>query len=233
MSAFDCAELNRGHDPAANQQVKTFSRRQGCGHKTRFVTAAHVGPPNTAGADSPARHRGYRPPGQAPTWQQADRIRRMNFSALHRIDLGLKAHPTGIVLDDPSARRNVRMRRIRWLLSLGAFVLSIQFAMASEPCASCGDGNCRTKCRPAPAYALAPGCCEVRRHCFDNAWDGYCEERAHWDTFWCKVGTGALYPCTPCRTHDGRGVALEVRLRPAAAACGCHNCNASPPVAGR
>ena len=73
----------------------------------------------------------------------------------------------------------------------------------------------------APAYALAPGCCEPRRHCFDNAWDGYCQERARWDTFWCKLGTGALYPCTPCPTHDGRGVALEVQLRPAAAACGC------------
>ena len=80
---------------------------------------------------------------------------------------------------------------------------------------------CKSRAVPSRAYALAPGCCEARRHCFDNAWDGYCQERARWDTFWCKLGTGALYPCTPCGTCDGRGVALEVRLRPAAAACGC------------
>jgi hypothetical protein len=83
---------------------------------------------------------------------------------------------------------------------------------------TCSHPKC---CHCASAYDLAPGCCEARRHCFDNAWDGYCERRAHWDTVWCKVGTGALYPCTPCPTYDGRGVAFEVQLRPAAAACGC------------
>ena len=108
-----------------------------------------------------------------------------------------------------------------------------QAAAAGEPCqtgAPCvqtgagpaaGSFFCEMKCPLAPAYNLAPGCCEPRRHCFDNAWDGYCQQRACWDTFWCKVGTGALYPCTPCATRDGRGVALEVQLRPSAAACAC------------
>jgi len=107
------------------------------------------------------------------------------------------------------------MRRMTWVLALGACALLVHQAAADEPC------DCHAKCHAAPAYALAPGCCEPRRHCFDNAWDGYCQERARWDTFWCKVGTGALYPCTPCPTHDGRGVAMEVQLRPAAAACNC------------
>jgi hypothetical protein len=107
--------------------------------------------------------------------------------------------------------------------------------LPSQPaanCTQCYNGNsagifctCRHSCcHSAPIYNLAPGCCEQRRHCFDNAWDGYCDRRAHWDTVWCKVGTGALYPCSTCRTYDGRGVALEAPLQPGAAACGyCQN----------
>ncbi len=118
------------------------------------------------------------------------------------------------------------MRQISWMFSLGAAALMAGAAAgAEEPCmqpataaAPC-NCPCHMKCHPAPAYNLAPGCCEPRRHCFDNAWDGYCEQRARWDTFWCKVGTGALFPCRPCSTYDGRGVALEVQLRPSAAAC--------------
>jgi len=119
---------------------------------------------------------------------------------------------------------------MRWIFSLGAFLLLAQGAVADQPCDCPSQANCpcQGKCHAARAYALAPGCCEARRHCFDNAWDGYCQERARWDTWWCKVGTGAIYPCTPCPTYDGRGVALEVRLRPAAAACGCQQHGAAP-----
>jgi hypothetical protein len=121
------------------------------------------------------------------------------------------------------------MRRIFWMFSLGVSMLLAQAAAAEEPCSQPATVAvpcicpCQMKCHPAPAYNLAPGCCEPRRHCFDNAWDGYCEQRARWNTFWCKVGTGALYHCTPYPTYDGRGVALEVQLRPAAAACACQN----------
>ena len=120
------------------------------------------------------------------------------------------------------------MRRTFWsyLVGGGRDCMADAAAGAEEPCMQAGDGRrpmqlpvCQMKCHPAPAYNLAPGCCEPRRHCFDNAWDGYCEQRARWDTFWCKVGTGALFPCRPCSTYDGRGVALEVQLRPSAAAC--------------
>jgi hypothetical protein len=137
------------------------------------------------------------------------------------------------------------MRRTCLILALTACAMLARTATAGEPfkgtspqlpeppsigpcaspgCSQAGIGpNCACQCRSQamPAYSLTPGCCESRRHCFDNAWDGYCQERARHDTFWCKFGTGALYPCTPCATHDGRGVALEVQLRPAAAACGC------------
>jgi hypothetical protein len=84
-------------------------------------------------------------------------------------------------------------------------------------CTCCNHCGCHSE----SIYNLAPGCCEPRRHCFDNAWAGYCERRAHWDTVWCKVGTGALYSCSPCPTFDGRGVALEAPLQPGATACGC------------
>ena len=78
--------------------------------------------------------------------------------------------------------------------------------------------------RNADAVApLTPGCCEPRHACCNNAWDGYCQEKAYWQNFWCKVGTGAFYPTTPCGTHNDCGVALEVQLRHSAAACGCCN----------
>jgi hypothetical protein len=125
------------------------------------------------------------------------------------------------------------MPRIGWTVLLGVTLVWARFATAGEPLPPAGDCRCGVKCHAEPAYCLSPGCGESRRHCFDNAWDGYCGQRACWDTFWCKVGTGALYPCTPCPTHDGRGVALEVRLRPSAAACGQQGCGATIPAAQR
>ena len=140
-----------------------------------------------------------------------------------------------------SLNRSNGMQRICWIFSLGASLLLVHQAAAVEPaaaavepvvaascpCQTCTqtvpysacNSPCHCNCHGAPAYNLAPGCCEPRRHCFDNAWDGYCQERAKWDTVWCKVGTGALYPCTPPSCYDGRGAALEVQLRPSAAAC--------------
>ena len=114
---------------------------------------------------------------------------------------------------------------------MGALTVWAQLAAAGEPLSPGGDCPCRAKCRAAPIYSLSPGCCEPHRHCFDNAWDGYCQERARWDTFWCKLGTGASYPCTPRATCGGCGAALEVRLRGAAAACGCQSSDTAVPVA--
>ena len=65
---------------------------------------------------------------------------------------------------------------------------------------TCSHPRC---CQCESAYSLAPGCCEARNHCYDNAWDGYCERKAHWDTLRCRFGTGALYSCTAsCPTYD-------------------------------
>ncbi len=114
------------------------------------------------------------------------------------------------------------MPRMRRILSLGALLVWAQTAAAGEPPTSTSGCPCRAQCHPVAAYSLSPGCCEPRRHCCDNAWDGYCQERARWDAFWCKVGTGAFLPsCTPCAAYDVRGAAFEFRLRPGAAACGC------------
>jgi hypothetical protein len=125
------------------------------------------------------------------------------------------------------------MPRMCWTVLLGTLLVWSQLAAGGEPLSPACDCPCQVKGRAEPAYALAPGCCEARRHCCDNAWDGYCAEKARWDTFWCKLGTGALYPCTPGGTCDGRGVALEVRLRPAAAACGCQGPAAIPAPAAQ
>jgi hypothetical protein len=45
-------------------------------------------------------------------------------------------------------------------------------------CAGCG-GYSAPACA-APAYGLAPGCCELPPSCCDHVWDGYCQERARW-----------------------------------------------------
>lgn len=114
------------------------------------------------------------------------------------------------------------MPRMRWILSWGAFLLWAQTVMAGAPLYPGPDCPCQPKCRALPTYSLSPGCCDSHRHCFDNAWDGYCQERARWDTFWCKLGTGAfLCPCTPCATYGVRAAGREVCVPPAAAACGC------------
>ena len=123
------------------------------------------------------------------------------------------------------------MPRMRWTVLLGVLWISAQLAAAGEPTPPAGDCPCRAKCCALPAYALSPGCCEAHRHCFDNAWDGYCEERARWDTFWSKVGTGAFCPHTPCAIRDRRGMLIETRLRPAAAGCDCQGCGMAIPAA--
>jgi hypothetical protein len=111
------------------------------------------------------------------------------------------------------------MPRMCWSVLLGTLLVWSQLAVGSEPLSPAGDCPCQLKGRIEPACGLSPGCCEARRHCFDNAWDGYCAERARWDAVLCKLGTGALC-CTPCATRDCRGGAFGVRLGSAPAPCG-------------
>jgi hypothetical protein len=61
----------------------------------------------------------------------------------------------------------------------GPGIPAVQRGLDAEPC-----------CGPI-GYCLGPGCCEYRRHCCDNAWAGYCEEKARSEAFWANF-------CNPC-----------------------------------
>ena len=64
-----------------------------------------------------------------------------------------------------------------------------------------GNGQYEALCAPAcassPGYNLTPGCCQCQPHCCDNAWEGYCQNKARWQSFWQLVGTGA-FKCRRC-----------------------------------
>ena len=56
-------------------------------------------------------------------------------------------------------------------------------------CAGCGDYGCYSApACAAPAYGLAPGCCEFPPSCCQHVWDGYCQERAMWLSRCCGAG---------------------------------------------
>ncbi len=117
------------------------------------------------------------------------------------------------------------MPRMRWTVLLGVLLACAQWATADELMPIGGDCPCRAKTAAAGVCCLAPGCCEARRHCFDNAWDGYCQERTRWDTFCHNLGTGAYLPCEPCSTCGWRSAARTARVCPASSECGCQGSN--------
>jgi hypothetical protein len=61
----------------------------------------------------------------------------------------------------------------------------------SGSCASCerSSGYGASACAGPAGYNLAPGCCECPPSACDNAWAGYCQEKARWQAFWTRVGT--------------------------------------------
>ena len=61
----------------------------------------------------------------------------------------------------------------------------------SGGCASCerSSGYGAPACAGPAGYNLAPGCCECPPSACDNAWAGYCQEKARWQAFWARVGT--------------------------------------------
>lgn len=73
------------------------------------------------------------------------------------------------------------MRWSCWILALLAAA-----GLTNTPSASSGAGPA---C--ASSFNLVPGCCECPPSCCDNAWVGYCEEKARWQGFWTRMGTGA------------------------------------------
>jgi len=99
------------------------------------------------------------------------------------------------------------MPRTSWIALLGVFFAWSQWVAAADPLSPPSGCPCQAKCCAGPPYSFSPGCCEAHRHCCDNAWDGYCQERAYWDAIWYKVGTRPSCSCAnfsdplqiPCR----------------------------------
>jgi hypothetical protein len=68
---------------------------------------------------------------------------------------------------------------------------------------------CGEPCFSPPGCSTAQGCCDCPPSACDNAWDGYCEEKAKWQAFFAKVGApkpkcyygnrGCGYCATPMR----------------------------------
>ena len=75
------------------------------------------------------------------------------------------------------------MPRMCWIVLLGTMLLGSQLAAGGEPLLPASTCPCQVKAVPSRAAPVSPGCCEERRHCFDNAWDGYCQERARGTPF--------------------------------------------------
>ncbi|MGA2798916.1 MAG: hypothetical protein ABSE63_15160 [Thermoguttaceae bacterium] len=95
------------------------------------------------------------------------------------------------------------MRWLGWATAV-SFLLLVNSAITYAGCASCGGsdmGSYRSyrgsACYSPPGYCLAPGCCECPPSACDNAWDGYCEEKAKWQAFFTRVGTPRVY-CHGC-----------------------------------
>ena len=95
---------------------------------------------------------------------------------------------------------------MRWLgrASAVSLLLLVNSALTYAGCASCGGndmGGYRSYRGPAgfspPGYCLAPGCCECPPSACDNAWDGYCQEKAKWQAFFARVGTPRAH-CNGC-----------------------------------
>jgi len=92
------------------------------------------------------------------------------------------------------------MRSIGWVLAmviigLGWLEPAAALEMAWGTCGSCaggasceGVGFAAPPCA-APCYGGTPGCCRCAPSPCDNAWDGYCEERAFWRAIWHAAGT--------------------------------------------
>jgi hypothetical protein len=124
------------------------------------------------------------------------------------------------------------MRCLGWASAL-SFLLLIQAPIANAGCASCGGndgGSYRNYRGPAcfspPGYSLSPGCCECPPSACDNAWDGYCEQKAKWQAFFAQVGTPrvhcnrypAMVPVETCSDNSASQPTSEPQPTPAAKA---------------
>ena len=100
------------------------------------------------------------------------------------------------------------MRWIRWVF-VPLAVCALISAVTGFNYTSVEGGTCAS-CRPcygygapacaAPYFGWQPGCCELPPSPCDNAWAGYCQEKARCKAFWHRLGTGGR---TCCSTQSG------------------------------
>jgi hypothetical protein len=124
------------------------------------------------------------------------------------------------------------MRWLGWATAV-SFLLLVNSAITYAGCASCGGsdmGSYRSyrgsACYSPPGYCLAPGCCECPPSACDNAWDGYCQEKAKWQAYFTQVGTPrpyhhgcpAMVPAETCNNSPTSQPSQEPQPTPAAKA---------------
>jgi hypothetical protein len=90
------------------------------------------------------------------------------------------------------------MRWIRWAF-VPLAVCALMSAVTGFDCTSVEGGTCASCSQScgygapacaAPFFGWQPGCCESPPSPCDNAWAGYCQEKARCKAFWCRLGTG-------------------------------------------
>ena len=96
------------------------------------------------------------------------------------------------------------MRLICWTSVLVSLVGLVAPAAGFEPdaghFAASGIGQWNAYCAPAcgaPAYGTVVGCCEYSPLYGDNAWAGYCQERARRRAFWENLFDDKHSTCRP------------------------------------
>lgn len=106
---------------------------------------------------------------------------------------------------------------MRWTGGVFAAMVLVVGTTGAAPAGQPGCMNCNRTAANSPwaaeacaapaGFTCTPGCCEERRPCCDNAWDGYCEHHARVQAFWACVGTSHRsnyqMPCQPYATASG------------------------------
>ena len=117
----------------------------------------------------------------------------------------------------PTVRRSVPMRWMPWIAALGATWILASPVTAIEPFAAGPAGPsghhriaslCGPPCSTTPGFhPFFPSCCEDTSPCCDNAWEGYCEEKARCRAHWYRAGPRASCrdgaACVPCSVPEG------------------------------
>jgi hypothetical protein len=114
------------------------------------------------------------------------------------------------------------------LASAMGLLLIAQTAYAGG-CASCNGNDAGSyksyrgpACFSPPGYSLTPGCCECPPSACDNAWDGYCEEKARWKAYFTQVGTP--------KPHRTICIPIFAYPKVPGGSCGTTSCTATPTV---